>query len=271
MNNISVVIVTFNNEKTIKTCLDSVTKYSPDSEIILVDNGSGDDTLKILRQFDERAKIIKAEENLGFSKANNLGVKESSGKYLVFLNPDAMLTQPYALDRLVEILEENNNLGIAGPRFVFPDGSIQPKVRNLPTVFQAFKEYILCIKGAYNFYEPKCVDVCEVESVNGACMVIDKDLFLKAGGFDEKYFMYFEDLALCRSVRELGYKVVFDHQVVIKHAEGVSGLGQRTKDYLQDSSKKYHGILAYYLIELIFIPRRLLKKVQNLTSDYAHI
>ena len=91
MNNISVVIVTFNNEKTIKTCLDSVTKYSPDSEIILVDNGSGDDTLKILRQFDERAKIIKAEENLGFSKAVNQGIKSAKGNFILLLNPDTLI------------------------------------------------------------------------------------------------------------------------------------------------------------------------------------
>lgn len=264
MDKISIIIVTFNSEKTIKVCLDSIIKSSSDYEIIIVDNNSQDDTCKIVKRFGKNVNLIEAGANLGFAKANNIGVRTAVGEYLIFLNPDTRILGTDSLNKLKESLKENPEYGIIGPKLIYPDGSLQARVRNLPTAGRAFQEYILQKKGAYDFYQPNCKTLCEVESVTGACIIIKKELFLKVGGFNEKYFLYFEDLELCKEVRYLGYKVGFLSEVIVEHAEGKSGVTQKVKMLSHDSAKKYHGLIDYYLIELILTFPRIANKIRSI-------
>ncbi len=264
MNKISVITVTYNSERTIKECLESIKKFSPESEIIVVDNGSNDRTLEIIESIGKKIKLIETGENLGFSKANNLGAKDAIGDYLVFLNPDAILTKNGDLESLKKILEKNPQYAILGPKLIYPDNALQPKARNLPTVFRAFEEYVLGLRGAYSFYEPKCQNFCEVESVNGACMIIRKELFNSIGGFDEKYFMYYEELDLCRKLRKLGKKIGFAPEAVVIHAEGISsGQNEKTAAIMKDSAKKYFGLLNYFLLQPIFFYNRILNRIRK--------
>lgn len=251
MDKISIIIVTFNSAKTIKICLDSIIKFSSDYEIIIVDNNSEDSTCEIIQHFGKRIKLIKAGANLGFAKANNLGVKSASEEYLIFLNPDTRILEKDSLDKLKLNLQINPEYGLIGPKLIYPDGSIQPRVRNLPTVFRALKEYIFGEKNEYDFYSPDCETLCEVESIIGACFIIKKELFKKVGGFNDKYFMYFEDLELCKEVRALGLKIGYLPDVTIEHAEGKSGVNQKTFQMLQTSAKQYHGLVSYFLIQTI--------------------
>lgn len=257
-NNLSIVVVTFNNSGTIGDCIDSVLKYSPGAEIILIDNNSSDDTCKTVGHYGNKVILLKSSDNLGFAKANNLGASRATSAYLVFLNPDTKLRQQEGLEKLKQILEENPDYGIIGPQLISPNGQVQKSVRKLPTIPGAFKEYILNIKDAYDFYLPDCQTFCEVESVIGACMVIKKKIFIDTGGFNEKYFVYFEDLELCKSVRKMGLKIGFLPEVKIEHVKGASGKNLITYQLLHDSAKKYHGIFAYYLIQFIIRLGRLL-------------
>ncbi|MDD2822953.1 MAG: glycosyltransferase family 2 protein [Candidatus Daviesbacteria bacterium] len=266
MNRISIIIVTFNSAKTIKACVDSINKFVTDSEIIIVDNNSQDDTCKIIQGFGDKVKLIQPGGNLGFAKANNLGIKSALGEYIIFLNPDTRIMEKDSLEKLVATLEDNTEYGIIGPKLVYPDGSLQSRTRNLPTVLRAFQEYILNKKGSYDFYTPVCKTLCEVESVIGACIVIKKKLFQKVGGFDEKYFMYFEDLELCRNVRLSGLKVGYLPEVKIEHAEGKSGVNQKTSNMLHNSAKLYHGFVKYYLIEAMLIAIRVRNKIKNILT-----
>lgn len=261
MNKTSIIIVTFNSARTIKNCLNSIMRSSTDCEIIVVDNNSEDETVKIIQRYGKKVNLIEAGANLGFAKANNLGVKSATGEYIIFLNPDTEVWGKDSLNKLRTALEENPEYGIIGPKLVYPDGTPQNRVRNLPTVFRAFKEYILGNKGEYDFYSPNCKTLCEVESIIGACMVVKKELFEKVGGFNEKYFMYFEDLELCKEIKSRGFKIGFLPEVTIEHAEGKSGLNQKTFKLLQISSKQYHGLLNYFLINTII---RLSSKKNNI-------
>lgn len=263
MNKTSIVIVTFNNAKTIKNCLDSIINFTSGFEIIIVDNNSTDDTCKIVREFENKVQLIKVEGNLGFAKACNIGVNVTTGEYIIFLNPDTRILQKDSLDKLKRSLVENSRYGLIGPKLIYPDGSEQARVRNLPTVGKAFQEYLLQKKGTYNFYQPNCETLCEVESIIGACIIIKKEIFEKAGGFNEKYFMYFEDLELCRKVRSMGLKVGFLPEITIEHAEGKSGVNQKTDIFLHDSAKKYYGLVNYYLIELILTSQRIMNKIKS--------
>lgn len=263
MQKISVIIVTYNNQNEINDCLKSVFNKNSDVEIIVVDNNSKDDTKHLIKTFKDKIKLIELKENLGFGKACNLGAKNSIGEYLIFLNPDTIILGKDFFVKLASCLEQNKEYGLIGPAIVNHDKLIQESVRNLPDVSGAFKEYILGQTGAYDFYLPACQNLCEVESLVGACMIIRKDIFEKLGGFDNKYFMYFEDLELCKSVRRIGLKVGYLPNLEIEHKVGASGFGKPTSSFARISAKKYFGSFQYYLIEIILTPRRIINKIKK--------
>lgn len=264
MSKISVIIVTYNNQNEINDCLKSIFNKTSDVEIIIVDNNSKDKTRGLIKTFGNKIKLIELKDNLGFGKACNLGAENSTGEYLVFLNPDTIILEKDFFTKFANSLEQNKDYGLIGPRIVNHGKITQKSVRNLPTAVGAFKEYILGQKGVYDFYLPDCQNLCEVESIVGACIAIKKNIFEKLGGFDNKYFMYFEDLELCRSIRKIGLKVGYLPNLEIEHKIGASGFGSPTSSFARTSAKKYFGLFQYYLIEIILMPRRIINKIKNI-------
>jgi GT2 family glycosyltransferase len=256
---ISIQIVTFNSGGQIEKCLESLQKNSPDSEVIIVDNNSTDDTLEKVKK--SKIKIINESGNLGFGKAHNLAAIRAEGEYLVILNPDTILQTKNGFEKITEILENNKDFGLIAPKLIYPDGKTQKSVRNLPTFWGACREYLFGQKGAYDFYELKSNGLCGVEAVVGACMVIKKDLFLKIGGFSEKYFMYFEDLDLCRNLKANNLKVVYYPEVIVEHIVGASGEGDKTNVQFYKSFQKYHGFIEATFLNLLFLLIRIRNKI----------
>lgn len=265
---ISVIIVAYNSEDFIEKCIKSALKYLPrEGEVLVVDNASTDQTAKVLEKFGNKISLIKSEKNLGFAKGNNLAAKQAKGEYLFLLNPDTEITQP-VFEKLIQFYnsnkarisssayEETSDAGIVAPKLIMLDGKVQASVKNLPTVIGAFKEYILGIKNSYSEYVPEGDKPKEVGIVYGAAMLVKKDLFEKVKGFDEKYFMYYEDADLCKRIRSLGKKVYYYPGVSIRHIVG--GVKTDTDRYKlnYDSFVKYHGHLGSFLLNLIFqVPR----------------
>lgn len=252
MDEVSVCIVTFNSQHTIAKCLDSVLAQVPRAQIIVLDNHSNDQTIDVVKKYLAKGvDLIESKENLGFAKGNNLAVKKSQAGFLCFLNPDAFFKTKNDLAVMMDSLKANPKFGLIGPQIVLTDGQIQKTVRNIPNIFNAFKEYILKIKGTYDFYLPSNSTPTEVESVVGACMVMPRELFMKVLGFDEKYFLYYEDIALCQKLVIAGFKVVYLPQVKIAHVMGESGKSVATTALLQQSAQQFHGRLGYFLISSI--------------------
>lgn len=267
MQKISVVIVTYNNQNEINDCLKSIFNKTSDVEITVVDSNSKDNTKSLIKTYGNKIKLIELQENIGFGKACNLGAESSTGEYLVFLNPDTTILEKDFFVRLVNCMEQHKDYGLIGPRIVNHDKVTQKSVRNLPTALRAFGEYILGQKGAYDFYQPNCQNLCEVESIVGACVVVRRDIFYRLEGFDKKYFMYFEDLELCRLVRKNGLKVGYLPNLKIEHKIGASGFGSPTSGFAKTSAKKYFGLFQYYLIEIILMPRRILNKIKKFFNN----
>lgn len=259
MNKLSVIIVSYNSGKFIKKCVNSVLKNLPDDgEIIVIDNASTDKTLEIL----SKCKVIESKINLGFSKGNNEAVKEAKGEYLFFLNPDTEIPSQAGDDKnffseLINFYEQNPDAGIVGPKLVMENGRVQPSVRKLPSVWGAFQEYILGIKNSYEQYVPEGFKPVEVEMVYGAAMLIKKDLFEKLRGFDEKFFLYYEDADLCKRVRNLGKKIYYFPKVSIKHLVGATKSDLDRSKINWQSAEKYHGLIGATLLRLIFLVPRL--------------
>lgn len=256
---LSVIIVTYNSSQHIKDMLLSLEKQTKTAhEIIIVDNNSLDQTIAQIYASKVKVSLLKQKENLGFSKANNLGVKNSIGEYLMFLNPDTLLIS-FALDKLIGFIKDNKDVGLVAPQLIENSGNPQPSVRKFPSIVGAIKEYYLCIYNSYEPYIHEEDNPVEVDSVVGAAMLIPRSVYFNAGGFNDKYFMYYEDIELCKKINQLGYKIMYLPHIKVKHSVGASAkTNPKTLRYLKHSARLYHGAVGYYILQLLLRFRGLL-------------
>ena len=250
---ISIIIPTWNTADITKKCVQTINRFLPTAEIIVVDNGSKDNTVEVLTKI-KNVKIIKNGTNLGFSKANNIGLKSSTSDYVVFMNSDMELIDN-SLIEMIDYLKNNKNIGIIGPKFLNPDKTPQASVFPPQTCLNAFKEFWLGKKETYSKYIPKGDSPTIVSYLSGGCIAVNKKYFEKIGKWNEKYFFYFEDMDLCRQVTKNGKQIVYYPKCQIIHRHGASGRkladSQNQWRRLIPSSKKFHGVLKHYLLNFI--------------------
>ncbi|MFH1601753.1 MAG: glycosyltransferase family 2 protein [Candidatus Shapirobacteria bacterium] len=256
---LSIIIISFNTKKILGQCLKSIlsSRDKLRKEIIIVDNASADDSLRIVRKFqfsnsNFQIKLIKNKKNLGFAKANNQGIKIARGKNVLLLNSDT-LVKKNSLSKLVKFAKKNKDLGAVAPRLLNADGSVQPSCFRFPSVKGAIKEFWLSKKNSFSKYYPKTGQPALVEAAVGAALLLPQKTIAKIGLLDERYFMYFEDLDYCRRIKKAGLKIYYLPQAEIVHIHGASGKKEKGKTnlWLKESSKIYYGLARYYLINFI--------------------
>ena len=259
-NKLSIIIPTWNTATITLKCVQSIKKHLPalNPQIIVVDNASTDNTLNLLKK--ENITLVNNLKNLGFSKACNIGAKKVTGEYLLFLNSDMELIDD-SLTNMLKFLHKNSQIGIIGPKFLNPDKSSQASVFPPQTPINAIKEFWFGQK-TYSKYIPKGQTPVSVWAISGGAILIKKSLFQEINGWNEKYFMYFEDLDLCRTLHRHGKQVYYYPSCQIVHRHGASGKNLADSDNqwrrLIPSAKKYHGLLTYYIITLIIKVYRVL-------------
>jgi len=196
------------------------------AEVVLVNNSPGDGTAGAVRAACPGAEIREPEENLGFAAGSNLAAEGAKTEHLLFLNPDATLA-PGALDTLLRHLDQHPDTGIVGPALTYPCGRPQPSVRLDPGAKAVLHQYTawawtLLFRRAYREYRAPVAAAGPVEVLMGSALLVRTALFNDRGGFDQRYFMYYEEADLCRRVREHGAKVVFVPDAGAVHEGGVS-------------------------------------------------
>jgi len=217
---VSVVIVNFNGVKVLSPCLNSLllTDY-PNFDIIVVDNGSSDDSVNVLEEFrkqsENRITVIKNSCNLGFAEANNIGVGSSSGEYVAFLNNDTIVDENW-LRALVNTLEINPSVG-AVQSLLLKNASVVDSVGAAMDIFGTASDIVvpfnkLSLSRSQN----------EIFSACAASMLIRRDLFRRVGGFDPKFFAYFEDADLSWRIRLNGYRIVLNVDSIVYHLRGTT-------------------------------------------------
>lgn len=228
MPEVSIIIVSWNTRTLLGECLESVSRGTAASnvEIIVVDNGSTDGSQDLVRQRFLHAHLITNVSNVGFARAVNQGAAASGGRYLLLLNSDAQL-MPSTLPLLVDLAATHPRAAVVGPRVCHPDGSFQTSHARFPTLWQE----ALVLSGLGRLYcgawypsrgpdadpHPLVVDY-----VSGACMLVRRDAWLEAGGLDEGYFMYAEEVDLCYAVRLKGWQVWYHPEARAIHVGGAS-------------------------------------------------
>lgn len=235
-NNIllSVVIVTWNSDAEIGDCINSIIHNNTNIpiEIIVVDNASQDKTRSLLKNFSVQTdfvKIILNDDNKGYTLANNQGIKIAKGEFVLLLNPDTKITEG-ALERMIEFLLVTSNAGAIAPQLLNEDYTIQKSCRTFPTYWDMFCELFLLSKifpmsnifarWKMNYFNHN--ELAEVQQPMAAALMIKKNVMDKVNGFDERYKMFFNDVDLCKSIVDAGYKIYFYPDSKVFHIKGAS-------------------------------------------------
>ncbi|HZX48094.1 MAG TPA: glycosyltransferase family 2 protein [Nitrospirota bacterium] len=230
---LSIIIVNWNSKEYIQKCIESILVWTSDIkyEIVVIDNASLDGVDKMLEQYYPQVRFIQSDKNLGFAKANNIAFKKSSGRNVLFLNPDTEIEES-AIGKLCHWLDSLPAAGIVGAKLLNNDRSVQTScIQAFPTIFnQIFDSNALRrifpragIWGTAPFLsdgnEPSIVD-----TVSGACLMIKRVVFENVRMFSPEYYMYSEDIDLCFKVKEAGWNTYYIPMAVIIHHGGTSSI-----------------------------------------------
>jgi len=228
---VSIIIVTYNSEEEIENCVNSIIPQikDVDSELIIVDNNSTDNSIAILGDISNKnVYVYYNKENIGYTAGNNQGIEYSRGKYIFFLNPDTIIPEN-AIQKLVAIAEKEY-LPIIAPQLLFPDGRIQKSCRRFPRrrdviynmfglgqIFPNSKEFNHWKMTDFDHKKKRFVD-----QPASSAILIRKDILDDINNFDEHFPYFFTDVDLCKRIRDTGYKILFDPSVQITHIGGAS-------------------------------------------------
>jgi hypothetical protein len=216
---LSIIIVSFNARADIERCLESLHAAPPAKphEILVVDNGSTDGSADAARRWP-RVHVIQADSNLGFARANNIGIRASGGATLLLLNSDTVVP-PGAIDRLIAELDRHPEVAVAGPRLVDEGGRAELSFGRMISPWNEFRQKRLARSAAVEALtrQPQYPDW-----VSGACLLVRRADADAVGGLDERYFMYTEDVDFCAAIRARGRKILFVADVEVVHLRGRS-------------------------------------------------
>lgn len=220
---LSVVILNYNVRYFLEQCVRSVQKalQNIDSEIIVIDNHSADDSCPMIKELFPNVILIENQDNTGFPKGNNIGVARAKGKYLCILNPDTVVSED-TFSKLLDFAQNNTNLGIVGCKLIDGTGNFLPESkRNVPTPLVSLKKLL----GKTDKYYANHLSENQSGKADifvGAFMFIEREKYLHLGGFDEEFFMYGEDIDLSYRALKNGFENYYFADTAIIHYKGES-------------------------------------------------
>lgn len=260
---LSVIIINYNLEEEISDCLRSllntfnqIENFSDSFEVIIVDNNSPNKKLpEIEKKFpSQQIHFLYSDVNLGFGKGCNLGASIAKGKYLLFLNPDTLVEEDIVTP-ILKLFNSDNTVGIVGPKqqirkpfFDFSSGfypNIFFELLNLFGMGVFFEGFVM-----HTLTKLTSKDYLNVHWILGAAIFIKKELFEAIDGFDRDYFMFFEEVDLCRRVQKSGYRIIYYHKIKIHHIGSVSGKRDYFLYTLRTYSSKYLFLTKHYRFPL---------------------
>jgi GT2 family glycosyltransferase len=242
-HDVDAIIVSYNSADCLRDAVESLDRI-PGVRTIVVDNDSSDDSLATIA--DLEVTTVDAKRNGGFAAGCNLGWPLGTSPYVLFLNPDARIDQP-SLERLAALLDGNPRIAVAAPKILGSDGTLQHSLRRFPrlrsTYAQAlylhrlaptatWSDEIIRSREHYDRGGPQ-------QWVSGACMLVRRSALEELGGWDSGFFLYCEDIDLCRRVQDAGLEVHYEPAAVARHQGGASASRASTLQYLAASRVRY--------------------------------
>jgi len=243
---VSIILVNYNTSEEIDNCLTSIFKlsFTFNIEIIVLDNNSPDRSIETLIPKYHGVKFILLKDNYGFSAANNTGISNSQSDYVLFVNPDVVFIED-CITPILDFFKSDTKAGICGPMLLNSDFSYQCSSGFRMGIFYEFLEASFLIslvrKAAYIFRYKNLSHQIKTGWVSAACMLVKKDFLNSMGGFDESYFMNYEDIDLCKKAYDNRYGVYYFPYLKCIH----KGLASQSKDFEKLVFNRYKSRLIY--------------------------
>ena len=220
LTDVSVIIVNWNGKRYLERCLGA---DFDGAELLLVDNGSTDGSVQLVRQLFPEVKVIEVGRNVGFSAANNIGARNCKGSYLLFLNNDTIVGDS-AVQVMRRVFDRHEDISVVGARLEKPDGSVQSSSS------RPLLSFYLEVRRIFTIHDRETVYGNGVDydtshftsSVCGAALMIRRDVFEHVGGWPEDYFAYAEDSDLCRKVSNARFRIWYECEARVLHFHGGS-------------------------------------------------
>ncbi|MGA2332389.1 MAG: glycosyltransferase family 2 protein [Syntrophales bacterium] len=281
MVDISIIIVSWNAKGLLEKCLDSISNISNRyrSETIVVDNASTDGAPELVKNKFPEVKLIQNAVNLGFARANNIGITEGVGRYICLINSDVVVPE-HCLDHMCEYMDANLEIGVLAPKVLNPDGTLQYTCREFPSFWNN-----LCRAFALDTTFPRSSifgrqfmtywshdKVSDVDYVSGCFMLVRKSALEQVGLLDEEFFFYAEDKDWCKRFWDAGWHVVYDPLVQVYHHNAGSSSKDPVKFYIEEIRanlqyyKKHHNQLSKMAFILTTILHQQLRILGSLIS-----
>lgn len=274
MTDLSVSVVSYRTPTLLLRCLDALDGERRGGqlalEVTVVENASGDGSAELVAARFPWVTLIRNERNVGFGAAHNQVLRKLAARHVLILNSDAV-PQPGALRILVDVLDHCPRVAVAGPRLRYPDGRVQPSRRRFPTLATLFMESTQLQRFApsnsvlqrYYVADRSDHDTQDVDWLVGACLAVRAEAIKQVGLFDERFFMYSEELDWCRRFRAAGWRIAYVPEAEVVHLEGGStrlDLGARDRQFQASKLRyaaKWHGrnaaraLRAYLVVEYV--------------------
>jgi N-acetylglucosaminyl-diphospho-decaprenol L-rhamnosyltransferase len=253
---VSICILTHSQPDLLPCCvasaLEEIGKAAVKGEVILIDNASSDGSPQAIARLFPQVRIIRNDQNLGFSAANNEAIRASTGTYTLLLNDDAIL-QPGSLRLMLRTIDSDPTIAAVGPKLLNPDGSIQrgytnrrlPRLRSLVCAFLGLNPLLEARPWTRDlFTHSRDLSVSgETEHIAGACLLVRRDMLERIGLFDEQFYYLWEDADLCYRLREAGGRIVYLAEAQVAH-HGSASLKQLMRP--ERAALYFQSLLSYY-------------------------
>ncbi|MBC7287318.1 MAG: glycosyltransferase family 2 protein [Armatimonadetes bacterium] len=230
MGLVSIGIVNWNTRDHLKQCLESIRRNAPQvRDVVVVDNASSDGSADMVRREFPWVRLIANESNLGYAAGNNQVVAAARGSLILLLNPDTRVTAG-AVEALVACMERHERAGAVAPRLIYPDGRLQRSCRSFPTPDTVLFDALFLSRlfhrsrtfGKYRMSWWDYDDERQVEQPMASALLLRRQAFEEAGGFDERFPIFFNDVDLCKRLWDAGWEIWFTPEAEIVHAHGAS-------------------------------------------------
>jgi GT2 family glycosyltransferase len=270
---LSVVTVTWNAKKYVDECLSSLNQIEDlPCEIIVIDNASTDGTPDLIAEKFPSFQLIRSDRNLGFAKANNIGIRNSGGKYFCLVNSDVVVPKG-CLTALIGFLESNPEVGVVGPQMLGPQGNIRRSAMRFPSLLSSVARslsldrspWLSRIVHAQMMTDFSHDRQAEVDILNGWFWMIRREALSQVGLLDEQFFIYGEDMDWCLRFRKAGWKIVFFPGVSAIHYGGASSSAAPVRFYVEQQKAdfqywtKHHSAIAAWAYRAIIFTHNCLR------------
>jgi GT2 family glycosyltransferase len=246
---VTIVIVSYNCREALQSCLITLTPGDNPPPIIVVDNASTDGTVEMVKRDFPAIRLIQNAKNHGFAAACNQGIRACASDFILLLNPDTML-RPATLHKLTAIMRAQPNIGACGPQVLNTDGSLQPSCRQFPTLGAIISDELGLSRlfphsrrlAKYRMHGWQHDETRDVDQLMGSCLLLRRTALEHIGLLDERFFLYFEEVDLCKRLHQTTWRVVFVADVTVTHLGGESS----KSDPRNSLGHRYSSLFTFY-------------------------